>query len=193
MQDNSFFLDVEGLYQKAYDLFSFGGPGAPSAFRSIWDNFYFWLQFASFGISIILFVVLVIILIRRKHIILEENKKYALAKSSEDEGEALGAEKWQKILELVESSNPNDWKTAIIDADIILEDMMGRMGYQGQDLGEKLKSVEKSDFETLDNAWQAHKVRNRIAHSGSDFVLTPTEARQTIDLYRRVFEEFHYI
>ena len=75
MQDNSFFLDVEGLYQKAYDLFSFGGPGAPSAFRSIWDNFYFWLQFASFGISIILFVVLVIILIRRKHIILEENKK----------------------------------------------------------------------------------------------------------------------
>ena len=42
---------------------------------------------------------------------------------------------------------------------------------------------------TLDDAWQAHKVRNQIAHAGADFVLTQKITRETIMMYKRVFEE----
>ena len=102
-------------------------------------------------------------------------------------------EKWKRVTELVLSDNPSDWRLSIIEADVMLEDMISHMGYVGADFGEKLKGIEQSDFTTIELAWEAHKVRNQIAHTGTDFVLTQREARRIIDLYRQVFEEFKYI
>ncbi len=102
-------------------------------------------------------------------------------------------EKWQSVLDHAESMNSSDWRLAIIEADIILEEMLERMGYQGQSIGEKLKQVEPSDFTTLDNAWQAHKVRNAIAHQGGAFTLSKAEANTAINNYKKVFEEFYFI
>jgi hypothetical protein len=67
------------------------------------------------------------------------------------------------------------------------------MGYKGDTLSDKMRQVERSDFTYIDKAWEAHRVRNRIAHEGSDFELTEREARRVIDLYGAVFEEFHFI
>jgi hypothetical protein len=101
--------------------------------------------------------------------------------------------RWEKILTQSTSMNPADWRLAIIDADAMLDDLVTSMGYRGNSLGERLKVVEISDFTTLEKAWEAHKIRNRIAHSGSDFILTQREASRVIDLYRQVFEEFSYL
>jgi len=90
----------------------------------------------------------------------------------------------------IESSNPNDWKLAIIEADIILDDILKKRGYAGTSLGERLRSIAPSQLSSLDDAWEAHKVRNRIAHDGADFVLTQRLAEETINRYRRVFGEF---
>jgi len=56
-----------------------------------------------------------------------------------------------------------------------------------------LKAVEASDMLSLDAAWDAHKVRNRIAHSGSEFLMNEREAKQTIANYEKVFREFKII
>ncbi|HMO78900.1 MAG TPA: hypothetical protein PJ997_02355 [Candidatus Paceibacterota bacterium] len=101
--------------------------------------------------------------------------------------------RWSNIQTLINSHNVNDWRQAIIEADIILEEMLDRMGYKGDSIGEKLKQVEKSDFLTLDSAWEAHKIRNRIAHKGSNYVLSKDDAERAIELYRAVFSEFYYI
>lgn len=100
---------------------------------------------------------------------------------------------WEHVLSLGASINPGDWRIAIIEADILLDELVTSMGYQGLSLGDKLKTIELSDFVTLDQAWEAHKVRNHIAHRGSDFILTQRETARVIDLYRQVFEEFRYI
>jgi len=71
--------------------------------------------------------------------------------------------------------------------------MLTRSGYHGDGVGEKMKGIERSDFNTLDKAWEAHKIRNSIAHGGSDIILTKRTAKKAIDLYRQVFEEFEYI
>ncbi|MEX0652396.1 MAG: hypothetical protein WD153_02980 [Candidatus Paceibacterota bacterium] len=102
-------------------------------------------------------------------------------------------ERWDQVLEHVNSESPSNWRQAIIEADTILEDIVFRAGYPGETLGEKMRGIEKSDFQTLDEAWEAHKVRNKIAHEGSRFGLTKREAIRVIDLYRKVFEEFYYI
>lgn len=99
---------------------------------------------------------------------------------------------WEKILDLLDSFNESDWRVAIIKADTMLETMLDTLGYYGDTVGDRLKKVEESDFLTLSSAWEAHKVRNRITHEGG-FVLTKREARRVIDLYKEVFEEFHFI
>lgn len=103
------------------------------------------------------------------------------------------ATRWKVITEHVESHNPNDWRQAIIEADIILGDILDKMGYQGDGIGEKLKRVEPADFHTLSQAWEAHKIRNIIAHEGTSYQLSQTEVRRVINLFREVFEEFYYI
>lgn len=101
--------------------------------------------------------------------------------------------KWLKIEEKMSSQNEQDWRIAIVDADIILEEMLGRMGYVGEGIAEKLKQVDKNDFLTVQNAWDAHKLRNRIAHEGSNFHLSRTEAEIAINNFKKVFEEFFFI
>ena len=102
-------------------------------------------------------------------------------------------EKWERVQAHITSDNQSDWRLAILECDVILEEMVAVMGYRGDNLGEKLKNVERSDFTTIDQAWEAHKVRNLIAHEGSDYVLLEREAKRVVELYRRVFEEFKFI
>ncbi len=101
--------------------------------------------------------------------------------------------KWKRVLEHIESDNQADWRLAIIEADIMLGELLDAQGYTGETIGDKLKKIEISDFQTLNEAWEAHKVRNQIAHEGSDFLISEREARRIINLFRQVFEEFRYI
>ena len=117
----------------------------------------------------------------------------ALEKKLVGEDVSSHNERWEHVEKLGASENPGDWRVAIIEADVLLEELVASMGYDGQTLGDKLKAIEKSDFTTLDEAWEAHKIRNRIAHQGSDFILTHREAKRVIDLFRQVFKEFDYI
>lgn len=101
--------------------------------------------------------------------------------------------RWSNVQSLINSHSVNDWRQAIIEADIILDEMLDKMGYHGDGVGDKLKQVEPSDFITLDRAWEAHKIRNRIAHKGTSHALSRDEAERAIKLYEQVFEEFYYV
>lgn len=101
--------------------------------------------------------------------------------------------RWKNAQTHLESTNPNDWKLAIIEADVLLERMLEKAGYAGATIGEKLKSATVRTFRTIDDAWDAHRVRNQIAHGGADFVLTHKIAKETLLLYERVFKEFDLI
>jgi hypothetical protein len=102
-------------------------------------------------------------------------------------------DRWQKIIKLSESDNSSDWRLAIIEADIILDELLTKLQLPGETMGEKLKAVEKSDFTTIENAWEAHKVRNMIAHESGDFLINQHEIRRVISLYESVFKEFYMI
>lgn len=95
--------------------------------------------------------------------------------------------RWTYIRQLIESPLENEWRQAIIEADIMLDEMLTRQGHTGASLGEKLQQAK---FNTLQNAWDAHKVRNDIAHQGSTYQLSPNIAYRTIALYETVFKEF---
>lgn len=97
--------------------------------------------------------------------------------------------RWQDVQTHIQSTNPNDWRLAIIEADIMLEEALEELGLAGNTIGERLKSASTNQIRTLDDAWSAHLVRNKIAHTGADFVLTQRLAQETINQYQRVFIE----
>lgn len=97
--------------------------------------------------------------------------------------------RFSDIQQHINSENPNDWKLAIIEADVMLEQALDQKGYAGMSIGEKLKSVSPNNLATLDDAWKAHKIRNQIAHGGADFVLTKKTAQETIVQYQMVLRE----
>ena len=200
----------------SYDLVSFltalikalYANGANQNWREILQNF--WLLLPDYAVALILriftfsFLLSLILLfviiwsannlmrIRSQMIQALDLPGAKPAKEAEAMPEVVN-EKWQKVLAHINSTNPSDWKLAILECDIMLADILEKMGYMQPSIGEKLKSIEPSDFTNIENAWEAHKIRNAIAHEGSDFLINEREAKRVIGLYETVFREFEYI
>ena len=98
-------------------------------------------------------------------------------------------DRWDGIVKLAGSASHSDWRRAILEADIMLGDVLMTQGYEGAGVGEQLKMANPIQMTTLDLAWKAHKVRNDIAHQGESYELSERDTQATIDYYKRVFEE----
>ncbi len=96
--------------------------------------------------------------------------------------------RWQAITDLFQSQNSSDWRLAILEADAMLDEVTRELGYQGESLGERLMGMNRDTFPALSAAWEAHKVRNKIAHQGMDFQLSSRDARRTHALFQYIFE-----
>ncbi len=153
------------------------------------------LAVAGMVLAVVLLVVLVYIRIRlvqvEHHGFLEKVEK-EMAKR-ELELRSAKNPRWEMIEGLISSPNESDWRRAILEADIILASLLTEKGYPGDTLGEQLKNANPLQFTTVDLAWEAHRMRNAIAHLGEAYPLSERDARAAIDQYRRVFEEFDYI
>ncbi len=105
----------------------------------------------------------------------------------------IGRSKWSIVERHINSPSESDWRLAILEADVLLDELARVKGWHGINLGERLKSVDRSDFRTIDSAWEAHKMRNTIAHEGINYALSEREAKRIIKLFEEVFNEFGYI
>jgi hypothetical protein len=175
---------------------------------SIWADL--WSRIVEFFLSIwpvwkiiaiilsLLSIIGIIYNMRKLHAInIEENKIFnppvGASVSNNEPVAEIKNEKWEKVIKYANSNNPSDWRLAIIEADVILDELLKTLGYVGESIGDMLKSVDKSDFLSLDDAWEAHKVRNSIAHTGQNFELNERETKRVVGLFEKVFKEFEVI
>jgi hypothetical protein len=157
--------------------------------------------FARFAVFSLFFsvgmIILIIIYINRENNIrkkiFDKVRVEVEDKTEEDQNILLENSKWKLVEEHINSDDQNKWKLAILESDIILAEMLDKLSLPGESIGEKLKAVEASDFDTIEQAWEAHKIRNAIAHQGSEFLLNQREAKRVIGLYASVFKEFEII
>lgn len=199
---NAYSIDFLALARAIYDLFTGGGggggAGAESGFDAIIGMFStlwtIWTVLA-YLISFLLVYGIIYAYVRDNELSAQEE---LWIKEQEDAfrklhvGSASNVQ-WQEIEQHIGTDDPNDWKLAIIEADIMLEKMLADQGFAGNTVADKLRSASPQSFATLEDAWTAHKVRNKVAHGSEDFVLTSKIARETITQYRRVFQEFGII
>lgn len=95
-------------------------------------------------------------------------------------------DRWNIVIGYMQGKEEAIWRIGLLEADNLLDEILIERGYPGITMAERLKSA---NFRTIDLAWAAHKVRNRIAHDGSKFILTDRIAKNTLELYRAVFKE----
>ena len=190
--------------------FSFGFPSMAGFFEFVFEK----LQIYSIFLSLVFFIGIIYFNFRigelaresheRKHGHTQAISSVAAAPHNAEQGAAhhppsafankhTPDKRWAMVESRISSFNEGDWRLALLEADIILNEMLGRMGFGGENVAERLKKADKGTFQTLDMAWEAHKARNRIAHEGAAFHLSHDEAKRAVSLYRQVFDEFYFI
>ena len=184
------FLNVEYFFRLLYDAFhgthtaGIGFSGLLAFFSHLWLVVTILAYLASLAaIGVFIYSTMRLYQIRKaeepRYVTIGEHEAHAQVEHS----------RWAYITQLIESGQESDWRGAIIESDIMLDELLTRLGYQGDSVGEKLKAVNSAQFQTLNNAWEAHKVRNEIAHSGSQYQLSEHIAHRTIANYEAVFRE----
>lgn len=184
--------NIEYFFRLLYDLI-FGSRALDySSFSAFVAQAWLWITVIGYALSVVGLFVIVYCTMRLFELRKREEEFYSTVISSQ---EATGGmhPRWEHIRTLAESANPSEWRQAIIEADIMLDDVLIKRGYTGDSLGERLVNADQEGFATLQNAWEGHKVRNQIAHQGSAFDLSETLAQRTIAHYEAVFREFKVI
>lgn len=114
-------------------------------------------------------------------------------KKTQHGGEISSNPRWITTLNYLYSEHEGDWKLAIIEADSMLEELMGQLGFKGETLGERLKSADQGKFRSLPSAWEVHTVRNRIAHEGNSYGISHHEAKRVLAIYEQIFRGYGFI
>ena len=192
--DQVHFLNLEYFFLRIYEIVT----GIHVDVSDAPDQAVFWLgQLALLGLTFAVVLLAFLVYVAIKLTIVEHegfHQKEARIHHTIEEAEVASKNpRWDVVMKLASSGEESDWRRAIMEADILLAELLEEKGYRGNTVGEKLKDVNPLQFNTLDLAWKAHKMRNAIAHLGEAFPLSERDAQTTIDYYARVFEEFGVI
>jgi len=95
---------------------------------------------------------------------------------------------WAKITGRLETGLESEYKLAVIEADSMLNDILKRMGFGGETLGERLEKLTAATLPNLEQIWEAHKIRNNIVHD-PDYRLTLDEARKVLGIYEQALRD----
>jgi len=136
--------------------------------------------------SLFLILIIIYFLIKtsfKKYIFLQDLIEFLTFKSY---GVRKIGKNWAKIIERLEGGE-EEAKLAIIEADSLLNEILKRMGYKGETLGERLEQLTSANISNLEEVLEAHKIRNNIIHDPS-YKLTLDQARRILAIYEKAFE-----
>ncbi len=185
------FVNVEYFFRILYEtLAGVRAPTLQTDLIALLAQFWLIVTSLSFLISAAILAVFIYATLRYRQINAADVARYATIHDVHHAVEEVEHSRWKHVMELIESPHESDWRQAIIEADIILYDALEHDGYEGQTVAEKLKQVTPNRIASVQEAWEAHKVRNDIAHQGSAYPLTDQMAYRTIQRYETVLREF---
>ncbi|HWQ60102.1 MAG TPA: hypothetical protein VN420_03065 [Candidatus Fimivivens sp.] len=100
--------------------------------------------------------------------------------------------RWDAIKIRTESGNPSHYKAAILEADALADEMLGEIGYEGGDIGERLELIMPGQLLSAERLQEAHNIRNRIIRE-SGFELPKEEAEELLAFYESFFKELELL
>ncbi len=97
---------------------------------------------------------------------------------------------WAKITKRLQNPLESEYKLVIIEADNLLNEILERMGYKGETVGERLKKITVDILPSIQEVLEAHKIRNNIVHD-PDYKITLEKGQKTIKIYEKTFQELN--
>jgi hypothetical protein len=98
------------------------------------------------------------------------------------------AKAWNKIKARLDTGLESEYKLAVIEADGLMDDVLRRMSYKGENLEERLKNLTSATLSNIDNLKDAHRSRTNVLHN-PDQQLSLSEAKKILAVYRRALED----
>ncbi len=179
-----FFYKILQFFQAVGHFFATSTGGGFASIKTII------LLITIFAIAMALYALIRVIELQNLE---HEELKHHIAEAKMHEEKGPQNARWEAIVARVNGGTQSDWRVAVIDADSMLDEVLAEQDFLGETLGERLTNADPGTFRTLSNAWEAHNVRNMVAHQGTGYELTEREAKRVIALYETVFTELEVI
>jgi hypothetical protein len=150
---------------------------------------FLWVKVVSLAISTLLIFAILILLLRSRAVWwigerLDSFKKVKLPERIQRD--------WEKIQARLEKDDEASLKLAVIEADNLLDEILKRMGLPGKDMGERLEQMSREQLKSLDDIWDAHRLRNLIVHK-SDVVILKSQGKKAVEAYEKGLRELEVI
>jgi len=98
-------------------------------------------------------------------------------------------QRWHHIVEKLSNQQAEkDFKTALIEADALVDAALRAEGFSGETMADRLRSIPVGRISSIDDMWKAHRVRNEIAHD-PHYTVSPREGHDMMKIYKKVLEE----
>jgi len=127
-----------------------------------------------FFVAILFFGAIVLVFIARKGISSQLNQD-------------MYRSAWLKIEQEVDPGNVPSYQLALLNADKLLDKALQARGVKGQTMGERMKSY-NPHWSNANNIWNAHKVRNKLAHE-PNFQVSLDTTRRVLAVYKQALKD----
>lgn len=118
-------------------------------------------------------------------ILLQTGQEFPLTKGKMQES-------WEESQERLKTSDPDEWKAAVLEVANMLGEILRIVGYKGETLGERLNNMLPNQLENLEQAKEANKIKNKIVQDEA-FTITREEARQVTEAFGESLRYFEAI
>ena len=95
--------------------------------------------------------------------------------------------RWMTIEQSLVRDNEASYHLAVMNADKLLDTAMRERGVKGQTMGDRMKA-NKDGWSSRNNLWEAHKLRNKIAHE-SDVRVSYDQARRALAGFKQALKD----
>jgi len=167
-------------------------PPAAQQFFDNWQSKVFLLKILSVVISLVFLGIIIWLAMKVRENIANTREKLFQSSDLLEKMKEEVSTKWQSVLKKIEGADENSWKMAVVEADSVFDDLLKKMGYEGEDMADRLKQISPAEIPNLSEIWQAHKIRNRIVHE-PDFRLTKFQAEQMVGVYYRLLKDLDVV
>lgn len=94
---------------------------------------------------------------------------------------------WLEIENSLDANNQQSFQMTVLNADKLLGQALEELGVRGNTMGERMKMFGKG-FSNQDQIWQAHKIRNKIAHE-ADVKLTIKQVHAVLKCFKQALKD----
>jgi len=99
---------------------------------------------------------------------------------------------WNKIVKQAREGDDSDRKLSIIEADEKVNEILGKLGYEGKNIEEKLSDLNEDIVPNMEELRKVHKRKRDIVYDPG-YILSKEEANEMISVYEKTFKHMQFL